>query len=130
MATPINLAKQNPALVGSKDSKVIVNCLNTLPNGTNLKVPAGYTDEVINAGHVVIKDADGDYTLLATAAGKFVEAGVDETYRGVVKASVLTSKPFVSIMDIGCVNFDAMPFSPEDILADLKTNLPTIVDNK
>lgn len=91
------------------DSVTIVSCLEDIPGGRTLNT-TGFTAEVIKAGHLVItEDATGVYKPmpLNTAQTAYDTLPTGHSYAGVVNASVLTTKPFVSIMVRGTMNEQA-----------------------
>lgn len=93
--------------IGSdNDSIVIVRNLEVIPGGRTL-LTTGFADEVIKGGHVIIeRTADGELLPLPVT-GTLPAA---HTYKGILVASVLTEKPFASIMVRGTVNQVAAPY--------------------
>lgn len=101
------------------DSIVIVRLLEVIPGGRTL-LTTGFVPEVINAGHVIIeRTADGE--LLPLPVTGVLPAS--HTYKGILVASVLTEKPFASIMVRGTVNQVAAPYA---IAGAVATALPLI----
>lgn len=90
----------------SNDSIVIVKNLETIAGGRTLDA-TGFADTVIKAGHIIIEE---------TATKELKPLPVDDvlpalhTFKGVLVASVLASKPFASIMVRGTVNESAMEY--------------------
>lgn len=109
--------------------KCIIKAFSTVTNGRTLTM-TGFAEDYIQQGHVIIKDANGIYKPLPVEDGKFKPAQEGEVYVGLVMATKPSTEPTVGIMNAGLANFQAMPFDPTDILADMKTNLTAIVNNK
>lgn len=118
-----NLNNEGLQIDTGKDSIVIVDMIEAIPGGKTLNV-TGVTELVLKAGHVIIREtATGDYKPQAVTAGVYDVLPAGHTYAGVLVASVLTAKPFASIMVRGSVNEVASPYAP---LAAAKTALPLI----
>ena len=104
------------------DSIVIMSCLEDVPGGRTLDT-TGFAPTVIKGGHIVIQDADGEYKPMPVSGKDYAALPANHTYLGVVKASVLTTKPMVSIMVRGSVN---QVVGPYPVTAAIKTALPLI----
>jgi hypothetical protein len=105
------------------DSIVIVKYIEGIPGGRSLDV-TGFEPKVIQAGHIVIKDEEGNHKPMPTGEGNtYVALPGGHTYVGVVVASVLTSKAMVGIMVRGSVNEVASPYQ---VTNEIKTALPLI----
>lgn len=93
----------------SGDSVVIQKLLETIPGGRTLDVSGvAETEEVIKAGHVIIeKTADGSLLPLGITDGSYDSLPANHTYKGILYATVLKSKPLASIMVRGTVNEEA-----------------------
>ena len=116
-----NLNNTGELIDTGKDSIVIVNLIETIPGGRTLNV-TGVTDAVIKAGHVIIKEtATGDFKPQPVTAGVYDALPAGHTYAGVLVSSILTAKPFASILVRGSVNEVASPYAP---LSAAKTALP------
>lgn len=91
------------------DSIIIVNFLEGLPGGKTLGTDTLPTDQdVIHAGHLVIKEtATGLLKALGVTNDAYVALPGGHEYFGVVRASVLKSKPFAAVMVRGTVNEEA-----------------------
>ena len=92
---------------------------------------SGFTDEVIKAGHLIVrKKVDGvyEYKPLATSEGKYTDKQSGEEFAGVVVRSRLKGEG-VAIMDDGRVNDEAMPyqFKDEAQRTAIKTALPNLI---
>lgn len=109
----------NETIDSGNDSIVIVKNLEVIPGGRTLDT-TGFAPEVIKAGHVIIeKTADGELLPLPVSG----TLPADHTYKGILVASVLTAKPFASIMVRGTVNKVAAPYT---IAGAVETALPLI----
>lgn len=107
-----------------KESIVIRQDLGDIPGGKTLDV-TGITASVIEAGHIILLEtATGQYKPNGVSAGAYVALPLGHVYAGVLKASVLTAKPFASIMVRGTVNEVASPYP---VLAAAKTELKHII---
>ena len=85
----------------------------------------GFTDNVIQAGHLIIKD-DDEYKPTPVVDGEYdVPEGAE--YAGFLIASIPTSRPLAGIMVRGTVNVNACPFPMATILSAVQTALPLIV---
>lgn len=102
----VDLTSQGPVLDTGKDNIVIVDNFKSKRGGASLDV-TGFTNPVIRAGHVVIKQTStGEFKPMPTNAGgtAYGSLPAGHTYYGIVINSVLTSKPFVGILLSGTVN--------------------------
>lgn len=99
------------------DSIVIVNALGHIPGGRALDVSGVASGtEVLRAGHVIKKAADGTLAPLGVSGGAYVALSSGESYVGVLKASVLVSDPRASVVTIGQVNAAASPYPVTDAI--------------
>lgn len=90
-----------------------------------------FTDDVIKAGHVIVKKlVDGvyEYKPLGVSDGKYVDKASDEEFAGVVVRSRLKGEG-AAIMDDGRVNDEAMPYQFKDDAqrTAIKTALPNLI---
>ena len=127
MAT-VNLNNEAQQIITGKDNIVIVDNFESVRGGRTLDV-TGFTPNIINAGHIIIKDSEGEYkpmpvTVDGTAYDVLPEG---HTYAGVLIASIPTDKAFAGIMIRGTVNTNASPYPLTSILSAVKTALPLIV---
>lgn len=110
------------------DNIVIVDNFQSVRGGRTLDV-TGYPHDVLNAGHVIIRETtSGDYKPMPLNAGGDAYGALPEghTYAGILIASIMTNRPFAGIMVRGTVNHAAAPFPMETILAAVKSALPLI----
>jgi hypothetical protein len=105
------------------DSVTIVNYIEGIPGGRSLDV-TGFTQPVIKAGHVVIKEtATGAYKPMPVNGDAYDTLPGGHTVEGVVVASVITEEAMVGIMVRGSVNEIAGPYP---VTSAIKTALPLI----
>lgn len=98
----VNIDVSNDGLVNKKNSNSF---------STTLDV-TGITDQVLNVGRVIIKKASGVFAPQTITNGAYVAPAEDETYAGVLAATILTSKPFAAVVDNGIFNEAAMVLAP------------------
>lgn len=128
MSTTVDLNDENITVDTGKDSIVIVDAFAEVRGGRSLNV-AGFTPKVIQAGHMIIMEtATKDYKPMPVNSGATAYAALpaDHSYAGVLRASILTKKPFAGILTQGTVNPAAAPFPMTSILSAVKTALPLI----
>lgn len=117
-----NLSKQT-SIDTSKDSIVIIGVLEVIAGGRTLDV-TGVAEEVLNAGHIIIKEtSSGNLKPHPVSGGTYDALPASHTYEGVLVASILKDKPMASVMVRGSVNEVASPFP---VLAGAKTALSLI----
>jgi hypothetical protein len=117
--TPTNVDTAN-------DSIIIVSNLENIPGGKTLDV-TGFSPAVIPAGHLVIEEtATGVLKPMPVSSTNYGSLPSGHTYKGVVVSSVLTAKPFVSVMVRGTVNKNASKYGISSILSAVKSALPLI----
>jgi len=92
-----------------------------------------FSEDVIQAGHVVIRalDEDGEnytYKPMPVSDGAYGTLPDKYEYAGVVVRSKPKEEPFVGIMDDGRVNDIAMPYPlTSDMKTAIKTALPKLI---
>lgn len=112
--------------VGSRDSIVIIDNFQSIRGGRTLDV-TGFAADQIEAGHVIIKDADGEnYKPMPVNAGQtaYSDLPADHTIAGILVASISKERPFAGIMVRGTVNENAAPYP---YTAGVRTALPLVV---
>lgn len=123
MATA-SLNNQINEVAEGKDSIVIINALAHIPGGRTLDVSGVDSSvKVLNAGHVIIKTAAGEYKPLGITTNAYNSLDTGESYVGVLKTSILVSDPRASILTQGQVNAAASPYEVTDTI---KAGLPLI----
>lgn len=121
-----NLEIKRESILNGMDSIVIRNYVAGIIGGCTLDTE-GYTEQVINAGHVVIYNTDEkNYKPMPVSDGAYTALPEGYEYAGVVVCTVPTDKPFVGVMYDGEVNDVASPYSIESIKAALKAALPKL----
>ena len=123
MAVTVDLNDNGVNIDNSKDSIVIIDVIAAIRGGKSLDT-TGYTLDVINAGHIIIKEtATGNYKPMPLTTGNTVYDALPagHTYAGVLIATILTKRPFAAVMLEGYVNENATPFSVATIKAAFMT---------
>lgn len=78
------------------------------PGGKTLNV-TGVTEEVLKAGRVIlVETATGEHKPLLIVSNAYETLPEGHTYKGILIASILTKKPFASVMLAGDVNEGAV----------------------
>lgn len=124
--TTANL-NNNPTTVDtSNDGIVIIANLETIPGGKTLDT-TGFTPATIPAGHLIIEETStGVLKPMPVSGTAYGSLPGSHTYKGVLVASILTAKPFASVMVRGTVNKNASKYTITSVLAAAKTALPLI----
>lgn len=113
-------------IITGNDNVVIVDNFQSIRGGRTLDT-TGYTNPVINAGHVIIKEtASGEYKPMPISGDSYSALPEGHEYAGILIASILTSKPLAGIMVRGTVNPAAAPFKMDTILSAVKAALVLI----
>ncbi|MCZ4244972.1 hypothetical protein [Pedobacter punctiformis] len=129
MSTAIgNLANAATSLDTGNDSIVIVEYISGKVGGATLDV-TGWTPDVIPGGHVIIQEtATGNLKPFPVSGSAYDALPANHTISPYVTvASVLTTKPFVGLMDRGTVNPNAQKYTISSVLAAVKTAQPQII---
>lgn len=123
MATPKgDLNREARTISNGKDDLVIVRDLADIPGGRTLDM-AGFAPDIVQAGHVIIADAQGNAKPMPINASQYAEMPGSHTYLGILKSSITKSRPFAAILVAGQVNSKACPFA---IKPEMKTALAQI----
>lgn len=80
----------------------------------------------VRAGHVIITDGKGAYKPLAVSGDGYSAVPGDWAICGVLYRTVLTRKPWASIMTDGRLNIAAAPYKITAVEADFKAALPLV----
>lgn len=120
-----NLNREGKEISNGNDGIVIVEYLEGVPGGRTLDV-TGFTPATIPAGHILIKDASGNYKPMPVSGTAYAALPEDHTYAGVLVATIQTAQPFAGIMVRGTVNPAASAYTITSILTAVKTALPLI----
>ena len=124
--TTANLANTADGFDSGNDGIVIITCLEVIPGGKTLDV-TGFTPEVIPEGHLIIEEtATGVLKPMPVAGTAYSTLPASHTYKGVLRTSILTKKPFASIVVRGSVNKNAQKYAIASVLVAVKAALPLI----
>lgn len=122
-----NLSNGGVHVDTGNDSIVIVENFESIRGGRSLNV-TGFTEDVIHAGHVIIRDTiSGDYKPMPVDDGAYDSLPANHEYVGVLVATVLKSKPMAGIMVRGTVNPTASPYPVTAIASAFKAAVPLIL---
>lgn len=106
------------------DGIVIVNYVDGIRGGRTLDT-TGITENVLKAGHIIIKDDTTDtYKPMPVSGTSYDSMPASHSYVGVLQASILKSKPFAAILIDGTVNEAASPYT---VTSAMKTALKKIL---
>ena len=115
-------------IITGNDNVVIVDVFQEVRGGRTLNV-AGFSNAVINAGHLVIMEtATKEYKPMPLDASgtNYAALPTGHEYAGVVIQSKETKDPRVGILLRGTVNYKAAPHNMTSILDDVKEVLNLI----
>ncbi len=126
MGATANLANEMEVISAGMDSVVIRHYVAGIIGGRTLDV-TGYTEPVIKAGHIVIRDKNTDtYKPMPVSGNAYSTLPANCEYVGVVVCTKPTSEPLVGIMYDGEVNDVASPYPLDSILTAVKAALPKL----
>ena len=126
MGTTANLTNSPEQIITGNDSIVIVENFEAIRGGVTLDT-TGFTPELINAGHVVIKETStGIYKPMPVSGSSYDSLPGGHTYVGVTANSVLAKRPFVGVIVRGTINSAVTPYSMTSILSAFKSANPLI----
>jgi len=121
MAVQVNLVDESVDVNSSLDSIVIINNIYSIPGGKSLDT-TGYTSDVLQAGHVIIKEtATGNYKPMPVSGAAYAALPAGHEYVGILNATILTKRPFAGVMTEGYVNENASPYPVATIKAAFMT---------
>lgn len=132
MGAKANLVNEPAKIITGIDSIVIRQYNGGIIGGRTLDM-ADFKEDVIKAGHMVIRTLDEDnkdyiYKPMPVQEGAYKELPAKHEYVGVVVCSKPASEPLVGIMDDGRVNDKAMPYPFKDAMRTaVKTALPNLI---
>lgn len=125
----MDLTNQPREILSGNDNIVIVDNFQSIRGGRTLDV-AGFEKDVIPAGTVIIQDdATKKYKPAPITGEAYGTIPEDHTIKGILIASIPTSRAFAGIMVRGTVNVNAMPFGLAEnatLLESVKTALPLV----
>lgn len=113
----VNIVDAGNSVDTSNDSIIITQHFENVAGGTSLDVSLvdATAYPVISAGWPVIREtATGVLKALGVTSGAFSALPSGHTYYGVVRASILRSRPFASVMVRGTVNIKAFENSTKN----------------
>lgn len=126
MSTTASLTNEKKTILNGMDSIVIRNYVAGIQGGRTLDMKE-FPEDVIKAGHVVIKEtATETYKPMPVNGGAYATLPEGHEYVGVVVNSMPADKPFVGIMYDGEVNDVASPYPVDGIKAAIVTALPKL----
>lgn len=125
MAT-VSLNRDNYLIDDGNDSKVVITDLAGIPGGRALDM-TGWTPDVVRAGHIIkhntVTDEYAPLGITGSDNDTYASLGENEEYAGVLKVSVLKTKPMAAILTMGEINAAACPYA---ITSTIKAGLPQI----
>lgn len=106
------------------DSIIIKKVVHDIPGGKTLDV-TGVTDLVLKAGNVIIEQTSNKALKpLKIVDGEYESLPGAHTYKGILVATILTKKPFASVMISGDMNEQAaIEYGLPAVPAGAKTDL-------
>ncbi len=114
----VNLKNESVRVGGSKSDVAITHKTADIPGGRTLDT-AGFTAEVIESGHVIIRETTTDvYKPMPVTGDTYAALPEGHEFAGVLDGSILTAKPAAAIMVEGTVNNLASPYPPTDAMLD------------
>ncbi|QYS85415.1 hypothetical protein JJC03_09200 [Flavobacterium oreochromis] len=131
MATTANLNNTPVQVDTTFDDIIVRKATHDIPGGKTLDV-TGVADEVLKAGRIVIQNTtSGDMKLLLIVSGNYESLPSGYAYKGILKASILKTKPFASVVVGGEINeAAAVNYGLPAIPAEAKTALTHIIFTK
>lgn len=132
MGAKANLASEPTKIVTGIDSVVIRQYNGGITGGCTLDM-TDFKEDVIKAGHLVIRTLDEDnvnyiYKPMPVDNGAYKALPEKHEYVGVVVCSKPANEPLVGVMDDGRVNDKAMPYPiTKEMRKAIKTALPTLI---
>lgn len=113
-------------IITDMDNIVIKQVLGSITGGVVVDT-TGYEEDLIYAGHPVIKGASG-YALMPVVEGALDDLPENYSYVGFVIATTPTAFPSVGVVNRGKVDPSAFHFTATaEQIAAMKTALPTII---
>lgn len=121
------MAMTSTPITYSMGNEVIRSFIDTVKGGVVLDT-TGFTEENIQAGHIIIRDVatQKTYKPMPVSSGAYESLPGGYEYVGVNIYTTPTDEPLVSVLTIGEVNEALVPFSIASIKAAFKAAVPTI----
>lgn len=113
------------AIVFPDDDVVVPKFNGGIAGGRVLDV-SEVTGDHVRAGHVIITDGKGAYKPLGVSGDGYGAVPEEWSICGVLYRTVLTRKPWASIMTDGRLNSEAAPYKITAVEADFKAALPLV----
>lgn len=113
-----DISPNKETVVFGNDSAVIRKYIAGIAGGRTLDC-SEFAEDTVRAGHVIIKKTDGKYApmpVTAAVPAQYDTLPVGASYAGVLYRSISKKNPAASIMTIGIVNPDMVPYPMTDIL--------------
>lgn len=132
MSAKANLVNEPTKIVSGIDSVVIRQYNSGITGGRTLDM-TDFKEEVIKAGHLVIRTPDEDnkeyiYKPMPVEDGAYKDLPEKHEYVGVVVCSKPSNEPLVGIMDDGRVNDKSMPYPFKEAMEKaVKAALPSLI---
>jgi len=126
-----DLTNEKQFIINDKDNIVIVDVFEEVRGGRTLDV-TGYPLNIINAGHVIIKETSiNEYKPMPIASDgadgyKYDNLPAGHEYAGILINTIRTIRPFAGIMLRGTVNYSAAPYDVTEIMDDMRESLGLI----
>jgi len=119
-----DLSKPKEGIGTGLSSVVIVQYIGGIDGGRTLDM-TNFGQEVVRAGHIIIKDADGIHKPMPVKADNsaYDTLPASHEYVGVLVEDIRADDPRAGIMDVGKVNEAASPYP---VIAAMKTALSHI----
>lgn len=121
-----DLSAQKEGVVFGNDSVVIRKYISGIPGGRTLDV-SDFPNDTILAGHVIIKNADGNYAPMPVSGDAYAALPDGASYSGILYRSIAKKNPAASIVYDGVVNPELVPYPMTDILDAFKAACPHII---
>lgn len=106
-----DLSKPKEGIGTGLSSVVIVQYIGGIDGGRTLDM-TDFSQEVVRAGHIIIKDANGIHKPMPIKADNtgYAELPANHEYVGVLVEDIRADDPRAGIMDVGKVNKAASPY--------------------
>lgn len=128
-----NLIGEVESVHSDRDSLIILSVTEAKTGGVTLDVPETYPDKYINAGHIIIYDAENKVFQpmpVDATTKKYADLPAGFEYYGFTLQTELTRRAHFGVLLAGKMNYKACTYSCEDILQELKLAFPNIIFHK
>lgn len=120
----LDLSAKKEQVVFGNDSVVIQKYISGIKGGRTLDM-TDYSDKTVKSGHVIIVK-DGNYKPMPVSGEAYSELPEGYGYAGILYRTISATIPAASIMTMGEVNIEAVPYPMDTILAEFKAACPHI----